>query len=64
MGVDDLIVAGSHGFDIWSPADGEIQREEGEEFGGLLEGVEARLREELGGIEGALVEPKTCHPRL
>jgi trehalose 6-phosphate phosphatase len=68
MGVDDLIVAGSHGFDIWSPAGGEIQREEGEEFGGLLEGVEARLREELGGIEGALVEPKkssvAAHYRL
>ena len=68
MGVDDLIVAGSHGFDIWSPAGGEIQREEGEEFGGLLEGVQARLREELGGIEGALVEPKkssvAAHYRL
>jgi trehalose-phosphatase len=68
MGVDDLIVAGSHGFDIWSPAGGEIQREEGEEFGGLLEGVEARLREELDGIEGALVEPKkssvAAHYRL
>src|SRR3712207_2164344 len=68
MGVDDLIVAGSHGFDIWSPAGGEIQREEGEEFGRLLEGVEARLREELGGIEGALVEPKkssvAAHYRL
>jgi trehalose 6-phosphate phosphatase len=24
MGVDDLIVAGSYGFDIWSPAGGEI----------------------------------------
>ena len=22
MGVDDLIVAGSHGFDIWSPTEG------------------------------------------
>jgi trehalose 6-phosphate phosphatase len=68
MGVDDLIVAGSHGFDIWSPAGGEIQREEGEEFGGLLERVEALLREELGGIEGALVEPKkssvAAHYRL
>jgi trehalose-phosphatase len=68
MGVDDLIVAGSHGFDIWSPAGGEIQRDEGEEFGGLLEGVEARLHEELGGIEGALVEPKkssvAAHYRL
>ncbi len=58
MGVDDLIVAGSHGFDIWSPVGGEIQREEGEGFGGLLEGVKARLREEVGPIEGALVEPK------
>ena len=58
MGVDDLIVAGSHGFDIWSPAGGEIRREEGEDFRELLEGVEAHLREELGPIEGALVEPK------
>jgi trehalose 6-phosphate phosphatase len=68
MGVDDLIVAGSHGFDIWSPAGGEIQRGEGEAFGGLLEVVEARLREELGPIEGALVEPKkssvAAHYRL
>jgi trehalose 6-phosphate phosphatase len=68
MGVDDLIVAGSHGFDIWSPAGGEIQRGEGEAFGGLLEAVEARLREELGPIEGALVEPKktsvAAHYRL
>jgi trehalose 6-phosphate phosphatase len=68
MGVDDLNVAGSHGFDIWSPAGGEIQREEGEGFGGLLEGVQARLREELGAIDGALVEPKkssvAAHYRL
>ena len=27
MGVDDLIIAGSHGFDIWSPAGGEIQHQ-------------------------------------
>src|ERR687889_338586 len=68
MGVDDLIVAGSHGFDIWGPAGGEIQRKEGEGFAGLLEGVEARLREELGTIDGALVEPKkssvAAHYRL
>ena len=59
MGVDDLIVAGSHGFDIWSPAGGEIRREEGEDFRGLLEDVEVRLRDELGPVEGALVEPKS-----
>ena len=68
MGVDDLIVAGSHGFDIWSPEGGAIQREEGAEFGDLLDGVKARLREEMGPIEGALVEPKktsvAAHYRL
>ncbi len=68
MGVDDLIVAGSHGFDIWSPAGGAIQREEGAGFGDLLDRVKARLREEMGPIEGALVEPKktsvAAHYRL
>jgi trehalose 6-phosphate phosphatase len=68
MGVDDLIVAGSHGFDIWSPAGGELHREEGEDFRELLEDVEARLQHELGPIEGAFVEPKkssvAAHYRL
>ncbi len=68
MGVDDLIVAGSHGFDIWSPAGGEIRREEGAGFGGLLDRVKGRLREEMTSIEGALVEPKktsvAAHYRL
>jgi trehalose 6-phosphate phosphatase len=68
MGVDNLIVAGSHGFDIWSPAGGEIQRKQGEEFSDLLEEVESRLRGELGAIDGALVEPKkssvAAHYRL
>ena len=58
MGIDDLIVAGSHGFDIWSPAGGTIQREEGAGFGDLLDGVKERLREKTGSIEGALIEPK------
>jgi trehalose 6-phosphate phosphatase len=59
MGVDDLIVAGSHGFDIWSPAGGAIQREEGAGFEGLLDEVKARLREETGSIDGVLIEPKS-----
>jgi trehalose 6-phosphate phosphatase len=59
MGIDDLIVAGSHGFDIWSPSGGTIQREEGGGFGDLLEEVKTRLREETGPIDGALVEPKS-----
>ena len=67
MGLNDLIVAGSHGFDIWSP-EGTIEREEGAEFEALLDGVRTRLHEELDPIEGALVELKrisiAAHYRL
>ena len=67
MGLDNLIVAGSHGFDIWSP-EGTVEREEGAEFEALLDGVKRRLHEELDPIEGALVEPKrssvAAHYRL
>ena len=68
MGIDDLIVAGSHGFDIWSPAGGEIQREEGVGFAYLLDEVNERLHREMDPIEGALIEPKktsvAAHYRL
>jgi trehalose 6-phosphate phosphatase len=68
MGVDELIVAGSHGFDIWSPKGGKIERDEGEGFASLLREVEERLREEFGEIEGILIEPKkssvAAHYRL
>ena len=67
IGLDDLIIAGSHGFDIWSPG-GTIGREEGAEFETLLDEVKARLHEELDPIDGALVEPKrssvAAHYRL
>jgi trehalose 6-phosphate phosphatase len=67
MGLNDLTVAGSHGFDIWSP-EGAVERAEGAEFEVLLAEVKARLHEELGSIEGALVEPKrssvAAHYRL
>jgi trehalose 6-phosphate phosphatase len=58
MGVDDLVVAGSHGFDIWSPEGGRIEREEGVEFEELLGQVTSRLRDEVGSLEGVLIEPK------
>ncbi|HZU18858.1 MAG TPA: trehalose-phosphatase, partial [Candidatus Dormibacteraeota bacterium] len=47
MGLDDLVVAGDHGFDIWSPRGGPLRRREGREFRALLDRVESRLREEL-----------------
>ena len=58
MDLDTLIVAGSHGFDIWSPSRKAIQREEGASFEGLLRALETRLRAELANLPGALVEPK------
>jgi trehalose-phosphatase len=58
MGIDDLIVAGSHGFDIWSPSGGTIQRHEGGEFGELLGRVTERLRDGLASISGSLIESK------
>src|SRR3712207_4509600 len=67
MGLDNLIVAGSHGFDIWSP-EGTVEREEGAGFEALLEEVKGRLHEELDPIGGALIEPKrtsvAAHYRL
>jgi trehalose 6-phosphate phosphatase len=67
MGLNDLTVAGSHGFDIWSP-EGTIEHAEGAEFEALLAEVKTRLHEELGLIGGALVEPKrfsvAAHYRL
>src|SRR2546423_2914335 len=58
MGLDSLIVAGDHGFDIWSPTGVSIQREEGASFEGLLREVEAKLHAALANMPGALVEPK------
>jgi trehalose 6-phosphate phosphatase len=67
MGLNDLTVAGSHGFDIRSP-EGTIERAEGAAFEALLAEVRAQLHEELGPIGGALVEPKkfsvAAHYRL
>ncbi|TVR81603.1 MAG: trehalose-phosphatase [Rhodospirillales bacterium] len=69
MGLDNLIVAGSHGFDIWSPDAGTIEHEAGDgAFQELLEQVKARLHDVMDPIEGALVEPKkasvAAHYRL
>jgi trehalose 6-phosphate phosphatase len=51
-------VAGSHGFDIWSPEGGNIQLGVGEGSEELLEEVKARLESGAEPIQGSLVEPK------
>ncbi|HEY2195686.1 MAG TPA: trehalose-phosphatase [Actinomycetospora sp.] len=58
MGLDDLIVAGSHGFDIWDPRHGAITHDASSGFEELVEKVTAEVSERAGAIEGTLVEPK------
>lgn len=58
MGLDDLIVAGSHGFDIWDPRHGPITHGASSGFEELVEKVTAEVSERAGAIEGTLVEPK------
>jgi trehalose 6-phosphate phosphatase len=58
MGIEDLVVAGSHGFDIWSPEGGTIERQEGAGLKELIEQVTTKLHEELDSVDGALIEPK------
>ena len=64
MGVEDLIVAGSHGFDIWSPSEGTLEHEAGGGSEELIERVTERVREEAGPIEGSFVEPKKASVAL
>lgn len=68
MRLDNLVVAGSHGFDIWSPEEGTVEREDGAIDDALLEEVTTRLRRELDDVEGAIIEPKKAavavHHRL
>src|SRR5262245_52614934 len=59
MGLDNLIVAGDHGFDIWSPGGGTVQRQEGTAFAGPLSAAQSQLRARLAHIPGVLIEPKT-----
>jgi trehalose-phosphatase len=58
MGVYTLVVAGCHGFDIWSPLEGAITHDAATGYEDLILEVIDRLRTELEAIPGALVEPK------
>ncbi len=57
MGVGNLTVAGSHGFDIWTPDRGVLERR-GAEQAGLIKHVTEQLRRDTASIPGVLIEPK------
>lgn len=61
VGLDALGYAGSHGFDIVGPPSAEgapLRLEVGEGIPEKIEQAAGRLRRDLEGIEGVLVEPK------
>ena len=58
VGLDGLVYAGSHGFDIAGPGGLRKEHECAAEFLPALDRAEERLRRELAGAAGALVERK------
>jgi alpha,alpha-trehalase len=58
VGLDGLVYAGSHGFDIAGPGGLRKEHERAAAFLPALDLAEERLRRELAGIDGALVERK------
>lgn len=58
MGIDGLVVAGSHGFDIGGHREGTVRHDAVAGFEDLLSTVAHRLRTEAGQVEGAAIEPK------
>jgi trehalose 6-phosphate phosphatase len=56
VAVDEIVYAGSHGFDIAGPRG--LRRQEAAEFLPVLDLAEKELREKLDGIPGALIERK------
>ncbi|WP_306119245.1 MULTISPECIES: trehalose-phosphatase [unclassified Roseitalea] len=59
VGLDEVIYAGSHGFDIAGPDGLEERPDAAEGFVRPIEQADAQLRDALSGIEGADVERKT-----
>ena len=68
VGIESLIFAGSHGFDIHVPGREAIGSDVIEKYTPVLDRVDARLHEVLDPIQGALVERKrfsiAAHYRL
>ncbi|MDP7190533.1 MAG: trehalose-phosphatase [Alphaproteobacteria bacterium] len=58
VGLDNVIYAGNHGFDIAAPNNVAVRREEGMEFTERLARVASDLQKELAGFKGVLIETK------
>ena len=58
VGIDSLIYAGSHGFDISGPEGVDISFRQGDDLLPVLDTAEKQLRASLDGISGSAVERK------
>ncbi|WP_435277541.1 trehalose-phosphatase [Rhodococcus yananensis] len=58
MGVDDLTVASSHGFEIWQPGRGELTVDGLDDYSNLVAETTETLRRRTAGLEGVQLEPK------
>lgn len=58
VGLEGLIYAGSHGFDISGPAGFALEHEEGGRFLDALDRAQAQLDRALSSVQGVLVERK------
>jgi trehalose 6-phosphate phosphatase len=58
MGLDDLVIAGSHGFDIHDPQRGVIEHEASRGWEDLVAEITRRVTDGAAEIEGTQVEPK------
>ncbi len=60
VGLDELVYAGSHGFDIAWPDSGAEPHADCTKFRDLLKEAGAALERNLAPVEGVIVEPKSC----
>ena len=58
VGLDDLVYAGSHGFDIAGPGGLDMQHDEARDCIGAIDEAQRSLEAEVGGIPGILLERK------
>jgi trehalose 6-phosphate phosphatase len=58
MGLDGLVVAGSHGFDIWHPERGTLVHEAASGYEDLVREITERIEAAVGGLDGVEVETK------
>lgn len=58
VGLDDIVYAGSHGFDILGPDGKQVRHDQAAAFTAAVKQATALLQPALADIDGALVEPK------